>query len=336
MSESFPARIDHRSAWKGSDFSGPRDVAIRLEERHLDALRSVVARARKAGVGLQELAREHTAMPEIEADLHEIRHELMEGRGLVILQGWPIEEMSVEELGIAYWAVGTYFGRGVSQSPMGDRLGYVTDVSKPGTRERGYRSAQELSLHTDSDDIVGLLSIRRGRSGGLSRLASSLAVFNEMVRDHPDLLPPLLEGFFCQVGAGEPDSPARVTAMKVPVFSLVDGDFACCFLRSRMELALATLGRDFTPLERRALDTFEAIANRPDMCLSFMLEPGTASFINNHTTLHARTAFEDFEEAEKKRLLLRLWLRAEPGRRLAEGIARYYGPDGGYEPVAAQ
>jgi hypothetical protein len=31
-------------------------------------------------------------------------------------------------------------------------------------------------------------------------------------------------------------------------------------------------------------------------------------FINNYTILHARTAFADFEEEDRRRHLLRLWL----------------------------
>jgi len=290
---------------------------------------------KRRGAGLDGIEPADFALPEIADELDALRHLLLHGRGQLLIRGWPVDRLPLDDIAMMYWGLGTRFGRGVTQSARGDRLGYVTHLGESLAFSHGYRSQRELALHTDSDDIVGLLSIHRGKSGGLSRLASSLAVFYEMARHHPDLPPPLLEGLFCQVGAGEPDSPARVTTLKVPVFSLVDGDFACCFLRSHMELALVTMGRDVTPLERRALDTFEAIANRPDMCLSFMLEPGTASFINNHTTLHARTAFEDDEEPEKKRLLLRLWLRAEPGRKLHEGIARYYGPDGGYDAVAA-
>jgi len=328
MSESFPARIDHRSAWKGSDFAGPQDVAIRLEEHHLDALRSVVARARKAGVGLQELAREHTAMPEIEADLREIRHELMEGRGLVILQGWPIDEMSVDELGIAYWALGTYFGRGVSQSPMGDRLGYVTDVSKPGTRERGYRSAQELSLHTDSDDIVGLLCIRQSKAGGLSRVASSVAIYNEIAATRSDLIPVLARGFHYHWFGEQPPGEGIVTSYKVPVFGFAEDKLSCCYLREFIRMAAEATGEVLTDREEEALALFEQTADREDVVFTYRLEPGWASFINNYTTLHSRTGFEDWPEPERKRLLLRLWLKAEPSRPVYENLRRYYGADG--------
>jgi len=32
-------------------------------------------------------------------------------------------------------------------------------------------------------------------------------------------------------------------------------------------------------------------------------------FLNNHLILHSRTEYEDYEEANRKRHLLRLWLR---------------------------
>ena len=39
-----------------------------------------------------------------------------------------------------------------------------------------------------------------------------------------------------------------------------------------------------------------------------MLEPGEAVVMNNLTTLHARTAFENGADLADKRLLLRLWM----------------------------
>jgi len=327
MSDQFP-RIDHPSAWKGSDFTGPGDVAVRLEERHLDAMREVVARAAKAGVGLQELTPQHTAMPGIEQDLREIRHELMEGRGVVILQGWPIEEMTPEELGIAYWAVGAHFGRGVSQSPMGDRLGYVTDVSKPGTRERGYRSAKELSLHTDSDDIVGLLCIRQAKAGGMSRLASSIAIYNEIARERPDLIPALVEGFHYHWFGEQPPGEGIVTSYKVPVFGFAGDKLSCCYLREFIRMAAEATETPLSDIQEEALAVFEETADRDDVVFTYRLEPGWSSFINNYTTLHSRTGFEDWPEPERRRLLLRLWLKAEPSRPVHENLRRYYGIDG--------
>tara|TARA_B100000676_G_scaffold311889_1_gene383614 strand:+ start:18137 stop:19180 length:1044 start_codon:yes stop_codon:yes gene_type:complete len=328
MTDVFSEIIDHPSAWKGSDFAGPDDVAFDLDERHLDALRAVVARAYAAGRGIQDLTDAETAMPEIEAELKDLRHELMEGRGLLLVRGWPIDEMTDEELGLAYWALGTYFGRGVSQSPMGDRLGYVTDVSKPGTQERGYRSSKELNLHTDSDDIVGLLCIRQAKSGGESRLASSMAIYNEIAATRPDLLKPLFQGYTYHWFGEQPPDQGAVTSYPVPVFGRHDGYLSCIFLREFIHMACEETGVALTDEQAEALTLFGDIAERDDIQFRFRLEPGWASFINNYTMLHSRTAFVDWEELEKRRMLLRLWLKAQPSRPLVDNQRRYYGDDG--------
>ncbi|MBT4906622.1 MAG: TauD/TfdA family dioxygenase [Rhodospirillaceae bacterium] len=328
MTEIFRDIIDHPSAWKGSDFKGPDDVSFDMTEHHRDALRGVVARARAAGHGLQELTPDETAMPEIEGDLNDLHHELMDGRGVLLVRGWPIEEMSDEELALAYWAMGTYFGRGVSQSPMGDRLGYVTDVSKPGTQERGYRSAKELNLHTDSDDIVGLLCIRQAKSGGQSRLASSVAIYNEIAATRPDLLEPLFHGYRYHWFGEQPPGEGVVTSYDVPVFGHAGGRLSCIFLREFIHMAAEELGKPLGEKEAEALTLFGEIAEREDIQFRYRLEPGWASFINNYTTLHSRTGFEDWEEIEKRRMLLRLWLKGQPARPLVENQKRYYGEDG--------
>jgi hypothetical protein len=61
-----------------------------------------------------------------------------------------------------------------------------------------------------------------------------------------------------------------------------------------------------------ALDYFDTIKLRDSTGIHFMLERGEMLFLNNLTSLHARTAFEDYEEAHRKRHLLRLWLKGSP------------------------
>ena len=49
-------------------------------------------------------------------------------------------------------------------------------------------------------------------------------------------------------------------------------------------------------------------------------------FINNHAILHARTEFEDYDEEDLKRHLLRIWVAFPPERRrtLAPELAERY------------
>src|SRR3546814_13630911 len=54
-------------------------------------------------------------------------------------------------------------------------------------------------------------------------------------------------------------------------------------------------------------------------------KPGDMQFLHNHTLLHDRTAYVDWDEPEKKRHLLRLWLAAPNGRELPAVYAERYG-----------
>ena len=170
--------IAHPAAWRADDIGSLDAIAFDLEKRHLDAMENALAAIQRQGKALSDITSDDFAMPAIADELAGLRDLLLHGRGLLLVRGWPVDRLSVDEIGMLYWGLGTHFGKGVPQSAMGDRLGYVTDVSTKGKHERGYRSKAELSLHNDSDDIVGLLCIRQGKSGGMSRLASAMAVHN--------------------------------------------------------------------------------------------------------------------------------------------------------------
>jgi alpha-ketoglutarate-dependent taurine dioxygenase len=64
----------------------------------------------------------------------------------------------------------------------------------------------------------------------------------------------------------------------------------------------------FTDDERTLLELCEAIANDPELYLDMQFAPGDIQLVSNHVILHARTAYEDHPEPERRRHLLRLWL----------------------------
>ena len=55
-----------------------------------------------------------------------------------------------------------------------------------------------------------------------------------------------------------------------------------------------------------------------------MFEPGDIQFLNNHLTLHTRTAFTDWDDTDQKRHLLRLWLSPPNSRQLAPGFEPFF------------
>ena len=63
------------------------------------------------------------------------------------------------------------------------------------------------------------------------------------------------------------------------------------------------------PAGKAALDAFEAIMNDEHLRHDFVFEPGQIQIINNTALGHMRTGFRDWPEPERKRHLIRLWLR---------------------------
>ncbi len=55
------------------------------------------------------------------------------------------------------------------------------------------------------------------------------------------------------------------------------------------------------------------------------LEVGDIQLCNNYTTLHSRTAFEDWAEPERRRHMLRLWLALREPRPLPAKFPRQLG-----------
>ena len=54
------------------------------------------------------------------------------------------------------------------------------------------------------------------------------------------------------------------------------------------------------------------------------LEQGDMQLVNNYVIVHSRTPFEDFEEPDRKRHLLRLWLAVPDSQPLPADWAEYF------------
>ena len=135
MTPIHDARIDHPMAWRGSDIKDKDEIAFDLTRRHQIALEDVLLRVRKAGLALAEIEPAHCRHPALDADLERVFDEIQDGRGIVIVRGIPVEGYSVEDVCTMFWALGAHFGRGVSQSALGDVLGQVRDETPEGQEE---------------------------------------------------------------------------------------------------------------------------------------------------------------------------------------------------------
>src|SRR5215472_15372020 len=192
----YAAPIDHPGAWRVADFKTPADYTIELDATQLGDIGRAIRQINAAGLGLDDLRREHLEVPSLQPVIDEIRRQIEGGRGFVVVRCLPVEDYSKDEIGVIFWGIGTYLGRGLSQSVLGDRLGHVKDFSREDPLARAYRNKQELSPHTDSCDLVGLLCLRDARAGGgVSRLTSAISVHNTLLAEHPDVLAALYRGY---------------------------------------------------------------------------------------------------------------------------------------------
>jgi hypothetical protein len=316
------------SAWRPADFPTPEAYTFTLAERHLAAFDAAVSASRRAGKPTEELTAADFPLDAIATDVAAWRDEVLHGRGFVLLRTFPRERYAPDELGMLFFGLGTHFGRAVSQSSMGDRLGHVVDVGGKDRRERAYRNSRELTLHTDRADVLGMLCIQKAARGGLSGYASAHTIYNDILASRPALLEPLFAGFpYHRRGEEAPGEPA-ITPYRVPVLSESDGVLSVVWLRAYIEMAAKELGVPLTEDEQAALDYFEEVGRRDDVMLTFMLEPGEAIFFNNCALLHNRTSFEDDPDPARKRHLLRLWLMLDGRRPLAPAVHAYKGTSG--------
>jgi Taurine catabolism dioxygenase TauD, TfdA family len=304
-------RIEHPSAWNVADFKSPADYTIELSRAQLADVADAMQRIKADGLTLETLRREHFEVRSLQPVIDEIRHQISEGRGFVVLHRLPVEDYTKDELGLIFWGIGTHLGRGVSQSVMGDRLGHVKDFSREDPLARAYRNKQELSPHTDLADLVGLACLRDAMSGGVTRLTSAVSMHNVMLAECPDVLERLYRGYVFHRGGEEQPGDLPYTPYRVPIYSNVGGKVSVRYVRSYVEAGETAVGRRMGEDELAVLDSFEQISKRPELMLEFTLRPGEMYFLNNYTILHARTAFDDGDAAEDdRRHLLRLWLEA--------------------------
>jgi hypothetical protein len=214
----------------------------------------------------------------------------------------------------------------VSQSAQDERIFSVRDagLSMDDARARGPNTRKPLSFHTDRCDVIAFLCFRQAQSGGENQLVSSMAIFNHLLTQRPDLVEVLMQPYWYQ--RHNVDTGNAMAFCEQPIFSICEGRFAASLLRILIERAYASPETpEMSPLQCEALDRVQEVAESPEFHVTFRQEPGEMLFLNNFVTFHRRTAFTDYNEPERKRHLLRIWLSVPNSRPLDPRFAANYG-----------
>jgi len=304
------------SVWRGADLQGRTDWIEAFAPREIDEILAAVRAVMKTELDVFDVRKKDFPLPTLSERLGAVARKLEDGPGLVVLRGLPAGEMTEAEIRHAYWGVGLHMGIPVSQSGKGELMAQVSDIGvrfgTPGAR--GFRSNHALPFHTDRTDYVGLLCMRNAQSGGWSRIASSPAVHNEMLRRRPDLVEALYQPFYMSWQGDE--MPGDKPYYVAPIFGVRDGWFSMQLAPSYIRVAQEKwpeLPR-ITERQIEAMAMIQEIAAEIELTAPFAI--GDMQFLNNHVTMHGRTAFEDHPDVNERRMLLRLWLSSPVGRPL--------------------
>ena len=299
------------SAWVGAQISRDDDWIVKLSSEHIDELH----RLNEALKRNAEQNPNQINLPLLQAVARRSHEDLTKGHGFILIKGFPVDRFSLEEIEGLYLALGRLLGTPISQNSYGDLLTHVRDEGKKykTTTElkgaRGYRSNEALLFHTDLGDVVGLLCMQKAVEGGRSSISSSMTVYNEALRHHPEYIPVYFKGFpLLNLEEGGDQKEYRL-----PVYSEHEGIVSCAIRRNTIETAKMN-GVKFTQLELDALAFLDDTAARDDIRFDMDLEPGDIQLINNFITLHSRTHFRDADDPKLKRDLIRLWVQLPDGR----------------------
>ncbi len=318
--------VEGPAAWNRADMAGSGEWLHELSAEEVGEIDAAVESVLQRDMAIIDISRNDFALPTLGPTLESIRKDVVHGRGFVLIRGVPVEDRTMREKAIAYWGIGTYFGWAVPQNAQGHLLGHIRDIGMdPSNPEhRIYATSARHLFHTDSCDIVGLLCLHGAKSGGASMIASSVTIHNEMLARRPDLVEVMAQPFYV-------DRKGEIPAGKgpyyqLPVFNYDAGYLTTIYARDFIEGAqrFEDVPR-LTPLQIEALDMTDELANSDELRLDMDFRPGDIQFLHNHQILHARTAYEDWPEPERKRHLLRFWLAPPDGRPLPPGFAERYG-----------
>ncbi|HTF56587.1 MAG TPA: TauD/TfdA family dioxygenase [Planctomycetota bacterium] len=315
---SYPGRrLGGPATWHGHELTKSDSWLRRFTPSDVDRLRADLDKIRRKEI--REITRHDIGLAPLFA---EIRHEVLNGRGFVLLRGIDLADLSIEDAARLFWGIGTHFGRPLPQNAKGHLLGHVKDLKlrSDDPAVRIYQTSERQGFHTDSCDIVALMCLSRARSGGLSSLASTWTAFNEMNRRRPDLAMTLFEPIWTDHRGEHP--PGANPWFSIPVFSWHLGKLIGMYQRRYIESAQRfPAAPRLSGKQKEALDLLDEVLE--EILLQMSFEPGDIQFVHNHQILHDRTAFED--DPQRPRHLLRLWLAPEEGWELPPVFAERFG-----------
>jgi alpha-ketoglutarate-dependent taurine dioxygenase len=253
--------------------------------------------------------------PGLLALMKDVKTELRERSGLALLKQVPLDQMDNAQTEMFYWGLGLLLG---VPMPQGKNSQFISNVRNDGgayrsTQGRGYNTNSQLDFHSDGSDIVGLLCLRQAPVGGDSMVSSSVRALQLMRECVPHLYEELQQPFtFSRQGEQAADETLHYQAS---IAGLINGQHFCRHIRNHInsaQLSFPDVPR-LSTYQIEAMDYLDNLLKSPELMYEMRLERGDIQLLNNHFVLHSRTEFQDHEDPQLKRHMMRLWLSMYDG-----------------------
>ena len=308
-------------AWTRTTIA-PADWTVPLPEAAKRELQAVRDELRRAPVPTFLLDARDFALDACRATMAEVRRVTQSGPMFAVLDRLPMDEVTREEAIALYWLLSSLLARPVAQKLNGQMFYDVMDTGaklKPGSGIRPTVTNVDLRFHNDNSynetppEFVCLLCLHPAMQGGISQVMSVATVHDALERQHPELIARLHRPFWydrhAEHQSGEP------TTFAAPLFErTADGTIKARLALSEIHAGYELRGERLDNETAAALAAVQSVFEQPELHVELGFEAGQIQYVNNRATGHARTEFTDFPEPERKRHLVRLWLR-DAGRR---------------------
>lgn len=321
MSDLFENSI----AWFSRDFQKEQSWIFNINKKASDKLAENIKKVFDPECSLFDYVKEDFDLGEsIDLALCAAKKAYFE-RGLTLIRGLPRDNLTEKEFQLTVWAIGLNLG---VPRPQGIASQYISEVRSTvnnyrSSSGRGYNSNAGLDFHTDGCDLVGLACYNKAKRGGQSMISSSVTAWQVLSNERPDLAEVARQCYY--FSHNKEEEPGKASYYSQPLFDFADGNLFGKWNWNRVRTAQEIEGvPKLTKNQKECVVYLEEILRRPDVMFTMSLEPGDLQFINNHIMFHSRTNFEDYNKANLKRLLFRIWIAPPFSVRLPDSLADFW------------
>ena len=299
--------IDKKKTWTENLSNDSKEFFVDLDDNVIDEL--LQKRDLLDQHNIQHFTHLKTQIQHIKQDI------LIQGCGFCVINGTNFTAFDKHELSNIHILISKIFGELLIQNKHGEQTVEVKDLGKTlSTGGRYHHTKEGGSYHTDGchifenpPDYVGLLCLNPAKNGGVSKFISAYTIHNKLQEDK-NLLRILYEKFY--MDKRNENQADEIPTQFVPIFTYNNGKLNCrCCQRELIDSGHEKMNKPLTEYQKNALDNLDKLLANENLAVSYLLKKGDMMYSNNKWLIHDRTDFEDSDDENLKRALLRTWIR---------------------------